>query len=57
MGVLFRIVAVLRWAAVLSTLSLLGWGVVTETRTSYLQSRFLSSFTANMSFAVRPGSE
>lgn len=35
---------------------LLGWGIATETRTSYLQSRSLSRWVADMKFTVRPGS-
>ncbi len=46
----------LRWAALLAVLFLVGWGLATEARTSYLQSRFLSRWTAEMKFAARPGS-
>jgi membrane peptidoglycan carboxypeptidase len=51
---LLRVVALLRWASALAALFLLGWGVATEARTSYLQSRLLSRWTGNMDFAVQP---
>jgi membrane peptidoglycan carboxypeptidase len=53
--VLLRVVGVLRWAALVAALFLLGWGLATEARTSYLQSRLLSRWTAAMKFAVQPG--
>ena len=37
------LVALLRWATALVALVLLGWGLVSEARTSYLQSRLLMS--------------
>ena len=37
-----RVVAVLRWVSALVAPVLLGWGLVGEARTSYLQSRLLS---------------
>ncbi len=49
------LVAVLRWASALVALVLLGWGLVSEARTSYLQSRLLSRWAADMTFEVRPG--
>jgi membrane peptidoglycan carboxypeptidase len=52
---LLRIVAVLRWAVVFAALFLLGWGLATEARTSYLQSRLLSRWAAEMKFSVQPG--
>src|ERR1700730_7410358 len=52
---LLRVVALLRWAAALAALFLLGWGLATEARTSYLQSRLLSRWVADMKFAVQPG--
>ena len=52
---LLRIVALLRWAAVVAAVFLLGWGAATEARTSYLQSRLLARWTANMGFALHPG--
>jgi hypothetical protein len=54
-GLLLRTVAVLRWSAVLAALFMLGWGLATELRTSYLQSRFLTRLTADMNFAIRSG--
>src|SRR5438094_5777588 len=48
------LVAALRWASVLVVLVLLGWGLMSEARTSYLQSRLLSRWTADMNFEVRP---
>src|SRR5256885_4677358 len=53
--VVLRIIAMLRWAAALAALSLLGWGLATEARTSYLQSGLLSRWAADMKFSVRPG--
>jgi membrane peptidoglycan carboxypeptidase len=50
-----RIVRLLRWGAVFAALFLLGWGLATEARTSYLQSRLLSRWTAKMNATVRPG--
>jgi hypothetical protein len=52
---LLRVVAMLRWAAALGVCFLLGWGITTEVRTSYLQSRLLSRWAADMKFTVRPG--
>lgn len=52
---LLRIVAMLRWATVLAVCSLLGWGITTEVRTSYLQSRLLSRWATDMKFTVQPG--
>src|SRR6266403_2133423 len=52
---LLRVVAVLRWAAALGVCFLLGWGITTEIRTSYLQSRLLSRWAAGMKFTGQPG--
>ena len=52
---LLRVVAVLRWVVVFAALFLLGWGLATEARTSYLQSRLLSRWAAEMKFSVQPG--
>ena len=52
---LLRIAAMLRWAAALAVCFLLGWGITTEVRTSYLQSRLLSRWAAEMKFTVQPG--
>ena len=46
---------VLCWTTVCAVLALLGWGLATEARTSYLQSRVFSSLTRDMNFAVRSG--
>src|SRR5206468_4799451 len=46
------LVAVLRWASALVALVLLGWGLVSAARTSYLQSRLLSRWAADMTFEV-----
>jgi membrane peptidoglycan carboxypeptidase len=54
-GLLHFVVRLLRWAAFLAALSLLGWGLAAETRTSYLQSRIFSKLTRDMNFVVRPG--
>ena len=54
-GWLLRVVAMLRWAVALAVCFLLGWGITTEVRTSYLQSRLLSRWAANMKFTVQPG--
>ena len=50
-----RLVRLLRWVALLAVLFLVGWGAATEARTSYLQSRLLSRWAAEMKFAVGPG--
>jgi membrane peptidoglycan carboxypeptidase len=50
-----RIVAVLRWAAALAAVLLLGWGAVAETRTSFLESRIFARLTRGMTYTVRPG--
>jgi membrane peptidoglycan carboxypeptidase len=52
---LLRVAAMLRWAAALAVCFLLGWGIATEVRTSYLQSRLLSRWAADMKFTVQPG--
>src|SRR5215472_4241320 len=49
------VVRLLRWAAIFAALALLGWGLATEARTSFLQSRIFSALTRDMSFVVRPG--
>ena len=55
-GRLFHfVVRLLRWTAFLAALVLLGWGLATEARTSYLQSRIFSKLTRDMRFVVRPG--
>ena len=52
---LFRwLVKLLRWAALLAVLFLVGWGLAIEARTSYLQSRLLSRWAVDMKFVVRP---
>jgi membrane peptidoglycan carboxypeptidase len=51
----FHVVALLRWAALLAVLALVGWGVSVEARTSYLQSRIFSSLARKMSFPARAG--
>ena len=55
MGSVLRVVAMLRWAAALAACFLLGWGITNEIRTSYLQSRLLSRWAADMKFTVQPG--
>ena len=52
---LLCVAAMLRWAAALAVCFLLGWGIATEVRTSYLQSRLLSRWAADMKFTVQPG--
>jgi len=53
---LFRwLVKLLRWGALLAVLFLIGWAATIEARTSYMQSRLLSRWAADMQFAVRPG--
>jgi len=55
-NVLFRwFVRLLRWGVLLGALFLVGWGVATEARTSYLQSRLFSRWTGEMNFTVRAG--
>jgi membrane peptidoglycan carboxypeptidase len=51
----FFIIAGLRWAVAVVFLSLLGWGLAGEARTSYLQSLVFSRFAQKMSVAVQPG--
>jgi membrane peptidoglycan carboxypeptidase len=53
--IFFFIIAVLRWSVALAVLALLGWGLATEARTSYLQSRIFSHFAREMSFSVKLG--
>ena len=53
--VVLRLVVILRWAAALTVLFLLGWAAATEARTSFLQSRLLSRWAADMKFSVRSG--
>ncbi len=52
---LARIVILLRVATVLALLSLLGWGIAAETRTSFLESRIFSHLAREMTFSVGPG--
>jgi len=52
---LLRLVAVLRWAVVLGVCFVIGWGIATEVRTSYLQSRLLSRWAAGMKFTGQQG--
>jgi len=52
---LVRVVRLARWGVVLGGIASLGWGLVAEGRSSYLQSRLLSRWTADMTFEVRPG--
>ena len=52
---LARVVRLLRWGVILGGIALLGWGLVAEARSSYLQSRLLSRWTADMTFELRPG--
>jgi membrane peptidoglycan carboxypeptidase len=52
---LLVIIAALRWAVLFAVLALIGWGLATEARTSYVQSRILSSLARDMTFAVHPG--
>jgi membrane peptidoglycan carboxypeptidase len=54
-GLFHFFVRLLRWAALLAALALLGWGLAVEVRTSYLQSRIFSKLTRDMNFVVRPG--
>ena len=52
---LFHLVALLRWAALLAALVMVGWGLSIEARTSYVQSRIFSSMARKMHFTVRSG--
>ena len=49
------IVRLLKWATAIAVLAALCWGLATEVRTSFLQSRLFSNMTRDMSFAVGPG--
>jgi membrane peptidoglycan carboxypeptidase len=53
--VLAYLVAALRGATALAVLSLLGWGIATEARTSFLQSRIFSHIAREMTFSVGAG--
>jgi len=52
---LLRVVTLQRWAAALTACFLLGWGLAPEIRTSYLQSRLLSRWAADMKFTLQAG--
>jgi membrane peptidoglycan carboxypeptidase len=53
--IFLRFVGVLRWAAALAVVLLLGWGAAAEMQASLLQSRLFSHFAPEMRFAVGPG--
>jgi membrane peptidoglycan carboxypeptidase len=53
--VLLRAIRALRWLALLAVLALLGWGVASEARTSYLQSRLFTWFDSHIKYWVAPG--
>lgn len=53
--ILKRLARALRWLALLAVLALLGWGVATEARTSYLQSRVFTWFDQHIKYWVAPG--
>jgi membrane peptidoglycan carboxypeptidase len=50
-----RVVRALRWLAAAAVLVLLGWGVATEARTSYLQSRLFTWFDSHIRYWAAPG--
>ncbi len=50
-----RIVILLRVATVLVLLSLLGWGIAAETRTSFLEFRIFSDLARELTFSVGSG--
>ena len=52
---IFVVIAGLRWAVAIALLALTGWGLASEARTSYLQSRIFSHFARETSFSVEPG--
>src|SRR5215469_5729951 len=52
---IFVVIAGLRWAVAIALLALIGWGLASEARTSYLQSRIFSHFARETSFSVKPG--
>ena len=52
---IFVVIAGLRWAVAIALLALIGWGLASEARTSYLQSRIFSHFARETSFSVEPG--
>src|SRR5262252_6633076 len=52
---IFVVIAGLRWAVAIALLALIGWGLASESRTSYLQSRIFSRFARETSFSVEPG--
>src|SRR6516165_6110710 len=49
---IFVVIAGLRWAVAIALLALIGWGLASEARTSYLQSRIFSHFARETSFSV-----
>jgi membrane peptidoglycan carboxypeptidase len=53
--ILPRVIKTLRWLAAAVVLSLLGWGVVNEARTSYLQSRLFTWFDSHIRYWVADG--
>src|SRR5579875_3759044 len=53
--ILLRVIKTLRWLAVAVVLSLLGWGMVNEARTSYLQSRLFTWFDSHIRYWVADG--
>ena len=53
--VLFGAVRVLHWLAWAVVLFLLGWGLLTEARTSYFQSRFFTWLDSGITYAAAPG--
>ncbi len=53
--VLFGAIRGLRWLTCVAGLFFLGWGALTEARTSYLQSRFFTWFDSGITYAAAPG--
>ncbi len=53
--ILFRAIRALRWLAAVGVLALLGWGVATEARTSYLQSRIFTWLDSHIRYWVAQG--
>ena len=53
---MLRLVSILRWGAALTLVLLAIWGIGTEVRTSFLQSRLFSRLAHDMSFTLGSGS-
>jgi membrane peptidoglycan carboxypeptidase len=53
--IFFAAIRLLHWLVWVVVLLLVGWGLLIEARTSYLQSRFFTWFDSGVHYAVAPG--